>query len=344
MENTQGLGIPRRKKRYELLLGISMTFMIALAAKYIATLPFLAMMGQLVLAMMIGIAWRAIAGLPAHALEGIHFSSKRLLRLGIILLGMRLNLSDIVQAGPKVALVAITVVVFTFAAVYGAAHVWKLDQRLAVLTACGTAICGAAVVAAIAPLIKAKDNETAIGAAIVAILGTLFTLLYTLLYPYIGLTLQEYGFFTGATLHEIAHVIAAAASAGDHAVDIAVIVKLMRVALLIPAAMLIGIWQRQLQRKKDNSTERSSLPIPWFILGFLAVSGVHSLGIIPQAAADQLVLLAYLFIAMAMAGLGFNVDLSAFRRIGLRALLAGAIGSLLQSGLGYGMIYLLYVL
>ena len=94
---------------------------------------------------------------------------------------------------------------------------------------------------AIAPQVKAKDDETAVGAAIIAILGTIFTLIYTLLYPVLGLSPYGYGVFSGATLHEIAHVIAAAPG-GSTAVDIAVIVKLTRVAMLVPVAILIGLW------------------------------------------------------------------------------------------------------
>lgn len=148
------------------------------------------------------------------------------------------------------------VIIFTISVVYGLARLFKVEKRLGILTACGTAICGAAAVVAISPQIKAKDEETAIGAAMVAILGTIFTLLYTFLYPVLGLTQNGYGIFTGATLHEIAHVIAAAAPGGDGAIDMAVIVKLTRVALLVPVAILIGIWANRAEQR-EKGTARS---------------------------------------------------------------------------------------
>lgn len=347
MSQGEGLGASKARKQRNRLgfaLGIGLTLVIALAAKYLAGLPFLSIMGQLVIAILIGILWRATIGVPDQIVAGTNFSSKKLLRLGIILLGMRLNLMDIVQAGPKVFLIAVIVIIFAISVVYGLARLFKVEKRLGILTACGTAICGAAAVVAISPQIKAKDEETAIGAAMVAILGTIFTLLYTFLYPVLGLTQNGYGIFAGATLHEIAHVIAAAAPGGDGAVDMAVIVKLTRVALLVPVAILIGIWaNRAEQREKGNSTKLSwrTIPIPWFILGFLIVSGINSLGIISADIASGIVTLAYMLIAMAMAGLGLNVDLVAFRRLGLTSFAAGLIGSVLLSGLGFALVHLL---
>ncbi|MGZ9583317.1 YeiH family protein [Paenibacillus marinisediminis] len=333
---------PQRKARIDFALGIGLTLAISLAAKYLAGFPFLNIMGQLVIAILIGITWRAVIGLPEQLVAGTNYSSKKLLRLGIILLGMRLNLIDIVNAGPKVFLIAVIVILFTIPVVYGLARYFKVEKRLSILTACGTAICGAAAVVAIAPEIKAKDDETAIGAALVAILGTIFTLAYTFLYPVLGLSPTGYGIFAGATLHEIAHVIAAADPIGTEAVDIAIIVKLTRVALLVPVAILVGLWAKRTDpERKDSHTKTTlkSLPIPWFIVGFLLVSAFNSLGIVPSHVAEMIVTLAYLLIAMAMAGLGLNVDLVAFKRLGTRSFVAGLIGSVLLSILGFALVH-----
>lgn len=320
------------------ILGIGLTLFIAILSKYLGQFPFLNIMGQLVIAILIGILLRAIVGVPKNLITGTNFSSKKLLRVGIILLGMRLNLVDILHAGPKVFTIAVINIVFTLFAVYGLTRLFKVEKRLGILTACGTAICGAAAVVAIAPQIKANDDETAIGAATVAILGTIFTLVYTMLYPILGLSAHGYGIFSGATLHEIAHVIAAAAPGGKDAVDIAVIVKLTRVALLVPVAILIGIWTNRANRTqsgKKNETSWRSIPIPWFILGFLGMSALNSLRILSVTFAEHVVFISYMLIAMAMAGLGLNVDVVTFRRLGLKSFGAGFIGSILLSILGY---------
>lgn len=332
------------KKKLGFALGIALPLMLALFAKYVSIFPFLSIMGQLVIAILLGMIWRATLGVPSYLTPGISFTSKKLLRYGIILLGMRLSLKDILQAGPKVLLIALVCIGFTICTVLVLARLFKVESRLGLLTACGTAICGAAAVVAIAPQLKASNEETAISAATVAILGTLFTLAYTLLYPFLNLTPLGYGIFSGATLHEIAHVIAATGPAGKQAVDLAVIVKLTRVTMLVPIAILIGIWANRKERQANPETGPSnwrSVPVPWFILGFLLMSTVNTLQIIPEEFTDKLVLVAYFLMAMAMAGLGLNVDLAAFRRMGLKAFGAGLIGSILLSGLGFLLVKVL---
>ena len=170
--NSTSVLLQDKKDKQGVLLGIGLTLMLALAAKYAAGFPFLHM-GQLVLAILFGMIWRAVRNVPDHMVSGIAFSAKKLLRYGIILLGMRLNLKDILHAGPKVALIAFLNITITIFVVYGIAKFFNVERRLGLLTACGTAICGAAAVVAIAPQIQAKDEETAIGAATVAILGTI---------------------------------------------------------------------------------------------------------------------------------------------------------------------------
>ncbi|MCL6458168.1 MAG: YeiH family protein [Gorillibacterium sp.] len=350
---------------FSFIQGLGLTLGLAIAAKYLAALPLLSIMGQLVLAILLGILWRFVIGVPEGIQPGISFSSKRLLRVGIILLGMRLNVMDIVQAGPKVLLIVVIVITFTLFVVYGISQLFNVDKRLGMLTACGTAICGAAAVVAISPQIKATDEETAISAASIAILGTLFTLTYTLLYPVLGLTATGYGIFSGATLHEVAHVIAAASPGGRAAIDLAVIVKLTRVAMLVPVSLIIGVWANRLERRERNklggqrtaqalvqlgklegqgqppSSPKNPVPIPWFIFGFLIMSGVNTWGILSSSLVSQIIIIAYLLIAMAMAGLGLKVDIAAFRRLGLKSFTAGLIGSLLLSLLGFGLVHLL---
>lgn len=332
----------KMNKNIHFFYGIGITLIIALIAKLLAGIPFLSIMGQLVIAIILGMIWSATIGVPAQFQQGVTFSSKKLLRLGIILLGMRLNLADIYDAGLSVFFIALINIIFALFAVYGLTRLFGVDKKLGILTACGTAICGAAAVVAIAPQIKANDDETAIGVATIAILGTLFTLVYTFIYPILNLTAKGYGVFAGGTLHEIAHVIAAAAPGGSEAVDLAVIVKLTRVVLLVPIALVIGfIMQR---REKDGEKSKFSMSsIPWFIIGFLVMSGIHTLGIFPESFASFLVLVAYLLIAMAMAGLGLNINIKTFRKLGVKPFVAGLIGSVFLSILGYILVFVFHL-
>ncbi|XEC92666.1 YeiH family protein [Paenibacillus tarimensis] len=340
----QAYATPLRKKRGSAYAeGLGLTLLMAVSAKYLAGIPFLGLMGELVIAITLGVVWRAVIGVPADSMAGISLSGKKLLRYGIILLGIRLNLADIVQAGPMVLAIALFNTLFALLIVYLLARLMKVESKLGILTACGTAICGATAVIAISPQIKASDEDTAIGTLAIAMIGTMFTLLYTALYPVFGLSAFEYGVFSGSTLHEVAHVIAAAAPGGNEAVDMALIVKLTRVALLVPVAVLIGVWAGRLERRDGSGSVRASwrsIAVPWFILGFVALSGINSFGIIPAVIADQAVTVAFLMISMAMAGLGLTVDIAAFRRLGMKPFAAGLLGSALLSIVGFALVKL----
>ncbi|MCK9905976.1 putative sulfate exporter family transporter, partial [Frankia sp. Cpl3] len=161
-------------------------------------------------------------------------------------------------------------IAFAIFVVYWLSRLLHVDKTLGLLTACGTGICGASAVVAIASQIKAKDDQTAIGAVTVSILGTIFTVVYTFLYPYLGLSPHQFGILSGATLHEIGHVLAAAAPAGSEALNIAIVVKLIRVALLVGVAIVVGIWAKRTESGQAERQSWKSIPIPWFIFGFLA--------------------------------------------------------------------------
>lgn len=319
------------------IIGMGLTLLLALLAGLLAKLPFLAIMGQLVLAIILGMVWRAAFGLPDALRSGVTFSNKKLLRLGIIMLGMRLNLADIYHAGMNVFLIAFLNLVFALVLVYLIARWFGVDRNLSILTACGTAICGAAAVVAIAPIIKAKETETAVSAGIVALLGTTFTLIYSVIYGLLPLSATGYGIFAGGTLHEVAHVVAAAGAGGEAAVDMAVIVKLTRVALLVPVAFLVGyLFQRDSEKAAGNKPSLSIFP--WFILGFLAMSGFNTLGIVPEYVANGIVSIAYILIAMAMGGLGLNVEVKTFRKLGMKGFAAGVVGSIFLAVFGYALV------
>ncbi|MBD2847029.1 putative sulfate exporter family transporter [Paenibacillus sp. IB182496] len=339
----------------QLLPGVGITVALAGAATLLARLPLLSVLGPLVLALLLGIGYRSLARLPETAGAGIVFSSQKLLRAGIILLGLRLDLGDIVRAGPHVLVLAVLQLAFALAAVYVLAKRLGVGDNLSLLTACGTAICGAAAVVAIAPQLRASRDETAAAAAVVALLGTGFTLLYTGLYPVLGLTPDGYGMLTGGSLHEVAHALAGAAAGGQSAIEAALLVKLTRVALLVPVALGLGLWAARRDSRRMPEDRRSPeyggraatrgrkrrLPVPWFIAGFLVMSGANTAGWIPAAWTALALQAAYVGLAAAMAGLGLGVQFGQFRRLGLRVAIAAGIGSVLLGALGYVLVRVL---
>lgn len=323
-----------------MLIGFIMTLIVALVSKLLAGLPILSVMGTMVTAIVLGMIWRAVAGMPKRAQPGIDFSAKKLLRLAIILMGIRLDIKDIIVAGPKVILMAVLVITFTLLLIPRLGKRFGVDPVLSILVASGTGICGAAAIAGVAPMVKADEQRTAISVAIIAVLGTTFTFIYTFLHSAISIPDYIYGILAGSTLHELGHVIAASAVGGQQSVDTALIMKLTRVAFLVPVAFILGIAFMDKEERKNISFK--DLPIPWFVLGFIAFSIINTLNFLPPSVISFLTQASVFVMTMAMAGLGFNVDLKAFGRMGGRALSVGVIGSVALSIFGSIMSVLLF--
>ncbi|QGQ46014.1 YeiH family protein [Metabacillus sediminilitoris] len=333
----QGLFRLHDKGISSFLKGIVLTLFISLIASIVANVPIVSMVGHLVLSILIGIGWKTTIGVPEQFMTGVSFASKNLLRIGIIFLGMKLNLIDVFQAGIDVFLLAIINVAVTLIIVYFLAKYLKVEKNLALLTACGTAICGAAAVVAISSQIRARENDTVLAAAVVCLLGTIFTLIYTVFYSTFSLTPLEFGIFSGATLHEIAHVIAASAPAGSDAVDMAVVVKLTRVALLVPVALIIGF----MVNKNKKNEEKSPLPIPWFLIGFLFMCLINTMGLVSRNVSTAFVEVAYLLMGMAMAGMGITINLKSIKQRGKSPIIASVVGSIILSVIGFLVIKML---
>lgn len=184
-------------------------------------LPGLDRLGPLIVAILLAVGWRQIFGYPEAFRSGIVFSSTTVLRVAIVLYGFRLDISELIRRGPEMLLLdTVTVMI-------GVGIVWLLgkrvgmDSRFSLLLGAGTGICGAAAIAAVSPVLGNREEETAMGVGIIALLGTVFALLYTVLLPELSLTPEQFGIWTGLSLHEIAHVAAAASPAGEGALTLA---------------------------------------------------------------------------------------------------------------------------
>ena len=194
------------------------------------------------------------------------------------------------------------------------------------LSACGCSICGAAAVMGVSAPLKAKANDSVLAVAIVAILGTVFTLIEIGLQPFLGFNDGQFGTMAGLSLHEIAHAVAAGGAAGSAGMDHAIIAKLSRVLLLAPVALIIGYVE---YRRNKNEEGPVSIPIPYFMGGFILASAVGSYMGISKELTDTLVFAAYLLLGMAMAALGINVNFGVIASRGIRPFCAAFLASLL---------------
>ncbi|MFC6171145.1 YeiH family protein [Loigolactobacillus jiayinensis] len=314
-------------------LAVGLTLFCSLLGSFLAGFPYLQVIGALVLALVLGMVLQVFQPVVTQAKSGIGFISNKFLRLGIILLGFKLNLIDLAHAGVKTILLAIFVVSGTLVLTYNLARKLGVEQRLAILAASGTGICGAAAVMGISPQLpvapeqaEQKQEDEVLAVAIVAILGTVFTLIELGLKPLLHMTPQQFGVMTGGSLHEIAHAVAAGSAGGPVSLDTAIITKLSRVLLLAPAALIIGIWYSRSNHISTGAGQHK-LPIPWFMGGFILASVVGTFLPLGAAVLAALVKFAYLFLGMAMAALGMSVNFRVILQRGGKAFLAASISS-----------------
>jgi uncharacterized integral membrane protein (TIGR00698 family) len=323
--------------------GVLLTLVLAMVAGQIGKLPFFSIMGIMIISILLGISWKIIMKVPVEYVEGITFSSKYLLRLGIILMGIRLNIQQIINMGLSVILIDMIVIVFTLVLVIYLGKWTSIDKSLAALIGVGTAVCGAAAIVAVAPLIKAKKEYIALSVACISILGTIGTIIFTFVYPSLDLHPKLYGVLVGSTLHELAHVVAAAVPSGDIGSETAIVVKLGRIALLIPVALTLSYLfnKKDKPHQKNKKRRIKDLPIPWFIFGFLGVSLVNTFVSLPTTFVNGMIMTSVILMSMAMAGLGLGINIIEFKKAGFKPILVGVLGFAALTALGPLLLHLL---
>lgn len=283
-------------------------------------------MGSLTVALIIGVAWRGVLGFPKTYTAGVQFSAKKLLRYGIILTGVRLNFGLIASSGIQVLLLDMLLIAFGISFIPWLGRKFGLSNGLALLLGVGQSICGASAVAAITPLTPDVDeDDVSLAVAICGGLGTIGVLFFVLASNFWGLQGHIYGLISGSTLHEIAQVVAAGPAGGAGAADLGLVVKLTRVMLLAPVAILLTvIFTMRAEHKNENSEHRpfnwKKIPIPWFVFGFLAVGALNSTGWLSKDMSNLILQVSIFLMVMAMAAMGLMVDLVVIRTKGLKTL------------------------
>jgi uncharacterized integral membrane protein (TIGR00698 family) len=284
----------------------------------------------LIIAILIGmiIGNTVYAYIPVIWTVGIRWVQQKVLRLGIILYGLQITFQDIYAVGLQGLLIDIFIVASVFLLGTWCGMRWlKLDRDTAMLTSIGSAICGAAAVIATEPVLRAENHKTALAVATVVLFGTIAMVIYPILFYYLNLSPDVFGIYIGATVHEVAQVVAAGEAIGFETATTAVIVKLTRVILLAPFLILLSLYvSRQNISHQANSTYRSRVIIPWFAFGFIAVSAINSLQIIPENITPVLIKFDIFLLTMAMMALGMETNFQKFKTVGWKpVLLAGGL-------------------
>ena len=301
------------------LPGLLLAVVLAMASKFVAT----SYGGPTMLfALLFGMAFNFLAK-DDRCEAGIGFASKTMLRFGVALLGVQLTLGDLTALGGSIVLLVVGGVAITIGGGWAIGRFLGLPSALAVLAAGAVAICGASAALAISAVLPRggnRERNTILVVAGVTALSTLAMIFYPPLAHSFGLSERDAGIFFGATIHDVAQVIGAGYAVSDTAGETAAIVKLMRVASLVPAVMMIGLIFKKDRSDADADAKTPLLPL--FLVGFVLLVIVNSFGFIPLVIGEGLTETSRWCLITAVAALGVKTNLGELFSVGPRPLLA----------------------
>lgn len=322
-----------------MIFGVLLVAILATIAYFIAKIPAIENLGisPLIIGIILGMA---LTHTPASRIihqwkEGVVFSAKKILRFAIIFYGFNLTFQLIASVGLAGLSVSIIMLVSTLLlGIFLGVRVFGLDRDSSILVAAGSAVCGAAAVLATEGTLKSEPYKAAMAVGTVVLFGTTAMFLYPILMKsgLLGhLNDAQYGIFAGGSIHEVAQVVAAGSAVSPHAEEIAVTVKMIRVMMLAPMLIVIGIYlARSVASAKHitkTTSEKTSLKkiIPWFAIGFIIVAGFNSLDLLPSSTVNHIKLADQFLLAMAMTALGLETHVSKFIQAGIKPLLLALI-------------------
>lgn len=323
------------------LNGVLFVALLAAAVVQLADLPAIRALGfsPLVVGIVCGMLYgNFLRGtMPAGWSAGVNFAARRLLRIAVAFYGLNISIQQIVSVGLPGLAVSVAVVGGTLllGTVVGQ-RLLGLDRDTAMLTAAGSAICGAAAVLAFEPTLRAAPHKSAVAVATVVLFGTLSLFLYPVLYHagWLPFDTRALGIYIGGTVHEVAQVVGAASAVDPATTEVATIVKMTRVALLVPVLLALGLWlRRRAGASGGEDRHAAKVPVPWFAVGFLALAIVNSLDVLPAEAVTAIRRIDVFALTMAMTALGVETRFAQIRKAGPRVL---ALGALLYAWLLFG--------
>ena len=308
---------PSPERPARLLPGLLLSLLLAALAFVLGrALP---LVGGAVLGIVLGLLVRNALALPASTAPGIRFSAKYLLQAAVVLLGFGLDLRVVVHTGLSSLAVTLVTLAVAFLTAWGLARLLKVHHVLGTLIGVGTAICGGSAIAAVAPILRPDEHDTALAMSTIFLFNLLAVLLFPPLGHLLGLSDAGFGLWAGTAINDTSSVVAAGYHYSQAAGDIATVVKLARATLIIPICLVLAGWQ--VWRAHGRPDLRGI--VPWFIVGFLAASALRSAGLVPAGLLAPLHLAAGFLIVLALTAVGLSADLRRMAATGARPLLLG---------------------
>lgn len=289
-----------------------------------------------VVAVVAGATLSNLGWLSDRLRPGLQFVAKKVLRAAIVLLGLQIALPEVLMLGRQTLAIVVVATGVTFAVTPLIGRRLGLSEGTSLLVATGVSICGAAAIAAMHESSDSDDDDAASALSVIVLYGSLAIVVVPLLAAWLGLSPQQLGVWTGASVHEVAQVAAIGAASGAAVLTVAVMVKLARVVLLAPLVAVTTFRQR---RTPDASVKTPPI-MPLFVVGFLAMVVVRSLGVVPEQVTSAVPLVTSLLLAAALFGLGAGIDVRKLMRGG-RTLLLGAIATAIIGGISLAGVALL---
>ena len=305
--------------------GLAFCFAVAAVAIVVRNATGIAALNPVVVALVLGIAWRAVMGPTASMKPGVAYAVRPVLRAAIVLLGLQVTLGMLWALGPGALVLAVVVVATTLPFTIWLGGVLGVDRALAQLVGTGTAICGASAIVAANQVARGRDEDVTYALAVITLCGTAALLIFPVLAGPLGLSAREYGLWSGAAIHEVVQAVGAAAAGGPEASQSGTVMKLARVFLLAPAVLALGWW---VARQAGGEAAAVKAPVPWFAFGFLGLVVLGSTGLVPAEAVQASRFLVPLMLAASVAALGFSTDLKALKARGVAPLLLGVASTL----------------
>lgn len=265
---------------------------------------------------------------PVWIKPALKFTSKRILKVAIILLGASLSVSTIMSVGKM----TFFVMLFTFAMCFGGGFfirkLFGLNWKLSNLISAGTGICGGSAVAAIAPVIDADDKDIAFALSSTFLFDMVMVALYPIMGRILGMSDIAYGIWAGTSVNDTASVVASGYAFSEAAGDFATMVKLTRTIAIIPTVLVFAyigtrVKQKELQSVGDGKKVNVLKIIPWFIAGFLALAIVNSVGLIPSEVSGVMKSASKFLMVTALAAIGLGTSIADFKKAGLSPMFYG---------------------
>lgn len=297
---------------------------LAAAAISLGLSTLIPLIGPLLWALILGVAVANIPGSFVRRMQPTGSAAKLMLRLGVALIGLKLSLFDLLALGLPGLLVILSTVLLTYFGTLYLGRLFKLDGGLVQMIAGGFAICGAAAIAAIQDVVRPQKKDVGLALALVTLFGSAMMVLIPALSRSLALSQEQAAIWAGASIHEVAQVVAAASLIGTAALAPATTIKLGRVLMLAPIVALAG--------RSSGQVSRSRSPLPWFVTAFLVAVLLATTGWIPSSVLAVTNVLTVLLLAAGMFGLGAGIAVKQLWPVPMKALALAACATIIAAG------------